>query len=104
MDATLEELDAERARLEAEVQHLVGIVRQLDVAWYEFDHQARRAGDALIRAGGRSRQAERQLDLVAENLKLTETDLARYRARLQAAHGRLAAIEAEIEALRGAPQ
>ena len=93
------ELAGERARIEAEIERLAARRRQLDLARGEFDHEARRAGDALVRVGGRSRELEERVKALRANQTLTETDLEKTAKALTALERRLAAITAEIERL-----
>ncbi len=95
-------LPGERARIEAEIERLAARRHQLDLARGEFDHEARRAGDALVRVGGRSRELEERVKALRANQKLTEADLEKTGGALAALERRLAAITAEIGRLGGA--
>ncbi len=96
------DLAGERARIEAEIERLAARRHQLDLARGEFDHEARRAGDALVRVGGRSRELEERVKTLRANRKLTEADLEKTGGALAALERRLAAITAEIGRLGGA--
>ena len=84
------DLAGERARIEAEIERLAARRRQLDLARGEFDHEARRAGDALVRVGGRSRELEERVKTLRANQTLTETDLEKTAKALTALERRLA--------------
>ncbi len=96
------DLAGERARIEAEIERLAARRRQLDLARGELDHEARRAGDALLRVGGKSRELEERVKALRANQTLTETDLEKTANALTALERRLAAITAEIGRLGGA--
>jgi chromosome segregation ATPase len=93
-----EDRRAERARTQAEIARLETRRHQLDLARGEFDHEARRAGDALVRAGGRSLELEKRIKALRANQALTEADLEKADKALAALQRRLA----EIERLSGA--
>ncbi len=95
------DLAGERARIEAEIERLAARRRQLDLARGEFDHEARRAGDALLRVGGKSRELEERVKALRANQTLTETDLEKTAKALAALERRLAAITAETDRLGG---
>ncbi len=84
---------AERASLRAEIEKLETRRRQLDLALGEFEHEARRVGDALERLGGRSPEHEARAKSLAKNRGLTERDLRRNAEAL----ARLRRREAEIQ-------
>ena len=93
------DLLAKRAGVQAEIERLDAKRRQLDLALGEFEHEARRVGDALERLGGRSAELEARAKALAKNQKLTEADLARNakaRRRLERRH---AEVSARIERL-----
>ena len=64
------------AGLETQLETLEVQQRQLTVALEEFEHQRRRVGDRLERAGGVPRDLERQRSLLGENIKITKSELA----------------------------
>ena len=97
----LDALQAEAFDLEQEIARLATHADALTTALGEFDHQARRYRDALERAGGRSREAERALKALRENQGLAGRDRAAAEAALDALRDRLAAIKATITALPG---
>ena len=94
-----EALQTEAFDLEQEIARLAAHADELTAALGEFDHQARRYRDALERAGGRSREAERALKDLRENETLAGRDRAAAEATLDALRDRLAAIRARIAAL-----
>lgn len=96
----LRALEAERDELRGAIERLERMREQLLSARDEFEHQARRGGDALQRAGGASRDIEQRLGLLGENLKLTDQDLERGRRELEGLGSRLETVVSEIERLR----
>jgi septal ring factor EnvC (AmiA/AmiB activator) len=79
------DIDAELARLEAAAD-------ALEEALADFEHQLRRIGDGLIRAGGHSRELERQREIVSSNRRRTLADLAanrELRRTMQARRGEI---------------
>jgi chromosome segregation ATPase len=97
----LDALQAEAFDLEQEIARLTALADELTTALGEFDHQARRYRDALERAGGRSREAERALKQLRDNQDLAGRDRTAAQAALDALRDRLAAIQARIAALPG---
>ena len=95
------ELSAARARLEAEIEALQVKQRHLDVVRGEFEHDGRRARDALERVGGRSHELEQRMKTLARNEKLTDTDLEQNAKALKRLERRLAEITAEIARAEG---
>ncbi len=95
----LEVLRTEAFDLEQEVARLTAQADELTTVLGEFDHQARRYRDALERAGGRSREAERALRELGENQALAGRERAAAAAALDTLRDRLAAIRARIEVL-----
>ena len=74
------------AGLETQLETLEVKQRQLTIALEEFEHQNRRVGDRLERAGGVPRDLEQQRSMLRENIEITKSELT--------------ATEAEIETLR----
>jgi len=88
------EEEEERARLEREIAGLRAKRRQLDLALGEFLHEARRARDALERAGGRSHALHAKARGLKDNIRLTRRDLADSERQIEELQRRLAEIEA----------
>jgi len=97
----MDALQTEASDLEQEIARLAVHADALTTALGEFDHQARRYRDALERAGGRSREAERALAALRENQDLAGRDRDAARSTLDALRDQLAAIQARIAALPG---
>jgi chromosome segregation ATPase len=87
------DLLAKKARIEAEIEKLEKRHWQLDMVRDEFAHEARRAGDALERLGGRSSELEARVASLLDSEKLTEADLAKTAEALDGLKRRLAEIE-----------
>jgi len=65
-----------------EISRLQAQLKELLSAWAEFEHQARRYGDAKERAGGILHDVDMDVRQVFRNLKDNEAEQARVRARL----------------------
>lgn len=63
-------------QLRARLARLEQIEDALGEARAEFEHELRRAGDALQRAGGRSPDVESRIALLERNIALNRRDLA----------------------------
>ncbi len=89
------EPDAKRIRLEK----LLDIERakrdQLEQALSEFRHTARRVGDRLERLGGRGAALEQQRSLLAENLKLTQSELEKTEVQINKIRRELSELAAD---------
>ena len=73
-DNTLEP-DAQRIRLEQQLERAEKTRAQLAEALSEFRHTGRRIGDRLERLGGREVDLERRRGLLEENVQLTQCEL-----------------------------
>ena len=73
-DNTLEP-DAQRIRLEQQLERAEKTRTQLAEALSEFRHTGRRIGDRLERLGGREVDLERRRGLLEENVQLTQSEL-----------------------------
>ncbi len=71
----MSETDDQRDRLEAHLRSLQG-------AWSEFEHQARRYGDARERAGGILHDVDAEVRQLFKNLDANEAEQADVKARI----------------------
>ena len=94
--ADLETLLRDADDLERELIRLQDHDRELLASLGEFDHQSRRFRDALERAGGRSRDAERALERLKSNQDLAGRDRTRTQGEIDRLQDRLAAIRSRI--------
>lgn len=78
--------DAEKIR--AELRHLEQVEHALEEARGEFEHELRRVGDALVRAG-RSRDLDSRDRQLRDNVALNRKDLDKNRARRHTLEARL---------------
>lgn len=92
---TRDALAAEKVRLEAEIAALEAKQAELGSALGEFAHEARRVGESLERDRSPGLEARRRA--LAENRRLTETDIAETADALAALHRRLAEVVAALE-------
>lgn len=76
-----------------QLRHLEQVEDVLDEARGDFEHELRRAGDALLRAGGRSREVEARIKALQANIALNRKDLENAGKQRQALEARLAAIK-----------
>ncbi len=97
MPDELDSLQQQADAIRAEIEMLQRAKRSLDDALGEFDHQARRVRDALVRVGGISADLELKLETLERNTKLTLDDTAKNQTRRDRLDQELAAIEAQIE-------
>jgi chromosome segregation ATPase len=89
-------LREEVKKIRAELKHLDQIEDVLDEARGEFEHELRRAGDALVRAGGRSWGVENRLKELKGNVALNRKDLEENKKRRQKLEMRLKQIEQKL--------
>ena len=68
-------LRQEADKIRAELKHLDQLEDVLDEARSEFEHELRRAGDALVRAGGRSWGVENRIKELKGNIARNRKDL-----------------------------
>ena len=105
MNSPRDEISAllgEAQRIRNELARLEAIEDVLEEALGDFEHQLRRVGDGLVRAGGRSMDLEGQAKLFHDNRKLTLEDLEKNRARRRTLDERLSAIDGELSKLKQA--
>ena len=86
---------SERERLETELARLLAKRRAFEEALSEFLHEGRRTGDALERAGGRSRDLEAKARALTKNVEMTRRDLRETAREIEALQQRLARLGAE---------
>ena len=89
-------LREEAETIRAELRHLDQIDDVLDEARGEFEHELRRAGDALVRAGGRSWGVENRIKELKGNIALNRKDLEKNKKRRQELEIRLKKIEQNL--------
>lgn len=89
-------LGEEAEKIRAELKHLEQIEDVLDEARGEFEHELRRAGDALVRAGGRSLGVENRIKDLKGNIALNRKDLEENKKRRQEFEMRLKKIEQKL--------
>ena len=89
-------LREEVEKIRAELKHLDQIEDVLDEARGEFEHELRRAGDALVRAGGRSWGVENRIKELKDNIVLNRKDLEENKKRRQKLEMRLKQIEQKL--------
>jgi chromosome segregation ATPase len=89
-------LREEVKKIRAELKYLDQIEDVLDEARGEFEHELRRAGDALVRAGGRSWGVENRLKELKGNVALNRKDLEENKKRRQKLEMRLKQIEQKL--------
>ena len=65
-----------QAELERELAELEIRQKQLKAGLAEFQHSGRRVADGLERAGGRERSLETRQAALADNVRLTQQELA----------------------------
>lgn len=82
--------------IRAEIKHLEQVEDVLDEARGEFEHELRRAGDALVRAGGRSWGVENRIKELKSNIALNRKDLEENKKRRQELETRLNKIEQKL--------
>ncbi len=82
-----------RSELQAEIDALETRKHHLGQALGEFEHEARRVGDGLERAGGRAPELEARLKTLADNQRLTEKQIRKLDDEVAALNRRLAEIE-----------
>ncbi|MDH3377489.1 MAG: hypothetical protein OEQ39_11100 [Gammaproteobacteria bacterium] len=68
----------------------------LEEARDEFEHELRRAGDALVRSGGRSWRVENRIKELKDNIALNREDLNEKKKQRRELETRLSSIEAEL--------
>ncbi len=83
----------EQAELREQLRHLDQVEDVLDEARGDFEHELRRAGDALLRAGGRSREVEARIKALKANIALNRKDLEKTGKQRRVLEARLAAIQ-----------
>ena len=88
--------EAEIRDIEDRIRHLEDVHDVLEEARGEFDHEIRRNHDALVRAGGRAPELEREARRLGENRDLAQKDLEKNRAERRALQERLAAIVGDV--------
>ena len=94
--ANIDRLQREAEEIRAELRHLAQIEDVLDEARGEFEHELRRAGDALVRAGGRSWRVENRIKELKGNIALNRKDLEENEKRRQELEARLKDIEQKL--------
>ena len=77
------------AGLETQLETLQIKHKQLSSALAEFEHQNRRVGDRLERAGGVPRDLEQQRSLLPDPLKITKSELAATQREIEVLRKRL---------------
>jgi len=80
----------------AALKHLEQVEDALDEARDEFEHELRRAGDALVRSGGRSWRVETQIKELKDNIALNRKDLDEKTKQRRELETRLRSIEQEV--------
>lgn len=83
-------------KIRATLKRLEQIEDVLDEARAEFEHELRRAGDALVRAGGRSWRVESQIKELRDNIALNKKDLEENKKQRQQLEICLKRIEREL--------
>ncbi len=94
--ASVDHLRRQAEEIRAALKHLEQIEDVLDEARGEFEHELRRAGDALVRAGGRSWGVENRIKELKDNIALNRKDLGENEKRRQELEARLKDIEQEL--------
>ncbi|MCP5081812.1 MAG: hypothetical protein GY948_08955 [Alphaproteobacteria bacterium] len=89
------EPDAQRIRLEQHLNNERAKRDQLEQALSEFRHTGRRISDRLERLGGRGADLEQQRSLLAENLKLTQSELSKTEAQINKIRRELSKLAAD---------
>lgn len=92
----IDRLQRQAAEIRAEIKHLEQVEDVLDEARGEFEHELRRAGDALVRAGGRSWGVENRIKELKGNIALNRKDLEENKKRRQELETRLKKIEQKL--------
>ena len=80
----------------ATLKHLEQVEDVLDEARSEFEHELRRAGDALVRSGGRSWRVENRIKELKGNIALNRKDLDENTKRRRELETHLRSIEDEL--------
>ena len=93
-DNTLEP-DAQRIRLEQQLERAEKTRAQLAEALSEFRHTGRRIGDRLERLGGREVDLERRRGLLEENVHLTQSELDKTDVQISKIRRELAELTAD---------
>lgn len=91
--ANIDRLHKQGEEIHAQIRHLEEIEDVLDEARGEFEHELRRAGDALIRAGGRSWGVENRIKELKSNIALNRKDLEENRKQRQELEAQLKKIK-----------
>lgn len=81
------------AELRSELERLEQVADALEEALGDFDHELRRVGDALIRAGGRSLALDEKAAQLRKNIKLSQKDLESNRIQRRTLESRLHDLE-----------
>ena len=89
------EPDAERIRLESLLASECKKRDQLGEALSEFRHTGRRISDRLERVGGRGAELQQQQALLAENLKLTQSELEKAETQIRKIRRELSELAAD---------
>ncbi|MFQ5759988.1 MAG: hypothetical protein ACE5HM_03335 [Acidiferrobacterales bacterium] len=92
----IDRLQRQAEEIRADIKHLDQVEDVLDAARGEFKHELRRAGDALVRAGGRSWGVENRIKELKGNIALNRKDLEENKKRRQELETCLKKIEQQL--------
>jgi len=86
------EVKSDASRIEAEIERLEAIQRELRAAEAEFAHRTRQVGDGLERLGGADPRLEGEMRALARNLKRNEAESKDLAGKLEKLKIQLAGI------------
>ncbi|MDH3669732.1 MAG: hypothetical protein OES46_01040 [Gammaproteobacteria bacterium] len=93
---SVDRLQKQAEEIRADIKHLEQVEDVLDEARGELEHELRRAGDALVRAGGRSWDVENRIKELKGNIALNRKDLEENKKQRQEFETHLKNIEQEL--------